>query len=76
MTRPTHESRPRWETHFLSFVLAAAVLTAFLMHLGAVDPWTGGIVMPATLWVAWIALAIARASRRRARQRRRPEGAG
>ncbi|HSB22580.1 MAG TPA: hypothetical protein VLE94_05655 [Burkholderiaceae bacterium] len=55
----------RWKTHFVLFVLTAAALTAFLMHLGAIDPWIGGTVLPATAWIAWIAVGIARASRRR-----------
>lgn len=55
----------RWKTLLIMCTLAAAALTAFLMHLGAVDPWIGGIAMPATVWIAWIAVDLLRASRRR-----------
>ncbi len=68
MTTASNAARARWKAQLVSFMLAAAALTAFLMHLGAVDPWLGGIAGPATVWVAWIAIDFARASRRRARQ--------
>ncbi len=70
MTAASTAARARWKAQLVSFMLAAAALTAFLMHLGAIDPWLGGIAVPATVWVAWIAVDIARASRRRAKQRR------
>ena len=64
LTAPAHTSR------FVFCLLGAAALTAFLMHLGAADPWLGGVAVPATVWVAWIAIDMARASRRRARLKR------
>jgi hypothetical protein len=60
----------RWKAHLALCLLLAAALTAFLMHIGAADPWMGGIAVPATVWVAWMAIDIARASHHRVRQRR------
>ena len=59
-----------WRTQLVACVLFAAALTAFLMHLGAADPWIGGIAVPAMVWFTWVAIDIARASRRRVRDRR------
>jgi hypothetical protein len=70
MITASSPTRAPWKARFLSCMLAAAALTAFLMHLGAADPWIGGIAVPATVWVAWMGVDIARAARRRARQRR------
>jgi hypothetical protein len=55
----------RWKAQLIACALAAAALTAFLMHVGAVDPWLGGIAVPATVWVAWVAVDLLRAARRR-----------
>jgi heme O synthase-like polyprenyltransferase len=63
----------RWRAHLAACALAAAALTAFLMHLGAVDPWLGGIAVPVTVWLAWIAVDMVRASRRRASQDQKSE---
>jgi hypothetical protein len=60
----------RWKAHLVACMLVAAALTAFLMHLGAADPWIGGIAVPALVWFTWIAVDIVRASIRRARERR------
>ena len=70
MITAPNPTRAPWKARMLSCTLAAAALTAFLMHLRAADPWIGGIVVPATVWVAWMTIDIARAARRRARQRR------
>jgi hypothetical protein len=40
-------------------------LTAFLLHIGAVDAWLGGIAVPATVWITWVAVDLLRAARRR-----------
>lgn len=53
-----------WKTHAIVCALAAAALTTFLMHLGAVDPWMGGIAVPAMVWIAWVVVDLIRASRR------------
>jgi heme O synthase-like polyprenyltransferase len=60
----------RWRAHLVACTLAAAALTAFLMHLGAADPWLGGVAVPVTVWLAWFAVDMVRASRRRARESR------
>jgi len=60
----------RWKAPLVACTLAAAALTAFLSHLGAVDPWLGGIAVPAIVWFAWVAVDSALAARRRARERR------
>lgn len=60
----------RWIPRFFGCILAAATITAFLVHLDAADPWFGGIALPATVWFAWIAIDSGVASLRRARQRR------
>ena len=62
-----------WQAHLVACMLFAAALTAFLMHLGAADPWIGGIAVPAMVWFAWVVVDIARASRRRVRDRRAPQ---
>jgi hypothetical protein len=58
------------KTRLIACMLAAAALTAFLMHIGAADPWIGGIAVPATVWVAWIGVDMLRAWGRRAKRRR------
>jgi hypothetical protein len=63
-------AKTAWRAHLIACTLFAAALTAFLMHLGAADPWIGGIAVPAMVWFAWVAVDIARASRRRVRDRR------
>jgi hypothetical protein len=60
----------RWKAPLVACTLAAAVVTAFLAHLGAVDPWRGGIAVSAVVWFAWVAVDLALASRRRAREQR------
>jgi heme O synthase-like polyprenyltransferase len=60
----------RWKIPLAACMLAAAGLTAFLAHLGAVDPWLGGIAVPAIVWFAWVAVDLALAARRRARAQR------
>jgi hypothetical protein len=60
----------RWRAHLVACMLAAAALTAFLMHLGAADPWLGGIAVPVMVWLAWVAVDMVLASRRRARESR------
>jgi hypothetical protein len=60
----------RWKAPLVACTLAAAALTAFLAHLGAVDPWLGGIAVPAIVWFAWVAVDLALAARRRARELR------
>jgi peptidoglycan/LPS O-acetylase OafA/YrhL len=60
----------RWRVPLLACTLAAAGLTAFLAHLGAVDPWLGGIAVPAIVCFAWVAVGSALEARRRAREQR------
>jgi len=60
----------RWKAQLVACLLVAAALTAFLMHLGAADPWIGGLAVPATIWIVWLVVDIAWASRRRARAKR------
>jgi len=62
----------RWKVLLAACALAAAALTAFLVHLGAADPWIGGIAVPAMVGFAWVAVDSALAWRRRARQQRAP----
>jgi heme O synthase-like polyprenyltransferase len=70
MTAVPNATWSGWRAHLVACMLAAAALTAFLMHLGAADPWIGGIAVPAMVWFTWVAVDIVRASRRRARERR------
>jgi hypothetical protein len=60
----------RSKVPLVACALAAAALTAFLAHLGAVDPWLGGIAVPAVVWFAWVGVESALAARRRAREQR------
>jgi hypothetical protein len=67
-----NEPWKRWKVPLVACMLAAAGLTAFLAHLGAVDPWLGGVAVPAIVWFAWVAVDSALAARRRAREQRAP----
>lgn len=70
MTAASRLQSDRWKSRLAACLLGAAALTAFLMHLGAADPWLGGVAVPAMVWIAWMAIDMARASRRRIKQRR------
>jgi hypothetical protein len=59
----TRQRLARWTARLMACTLVAAALTAFLVHLGAADPWRGGTVVPATVWLAWMAFDFALASR-------------
>jgi hypothetical protein len=61
----TRSMASRWKEQLIVCALAAAVLTAFLLHIGAVDPWLGGLAVPATMWIAWVAVDVLRAARPR-----------
>jgi hypothetical protein len=67
LTFSTRERLARWTTRSMGCMLATATLTAFLVHLGAADPWFGGVAIPATVWLAWMAFDFASASRLAAR---------
>jgi len=54
----TRERLARWTARLMGCMLATAALTAFFVHLGAADPWFGGVAMPATVWLAWTQAAI------------------
>lgn len=56
-----------WAVRSLACTVIGAALTAFLVHLGAADPWLGGVTMPVTLWLAWTAFDFGVASRLAAR---------
>ena len=62
----------RWKVLLIACALAAAALTAFLTHLGAAEPWIGGIAVPAMVGFTWVAVDWALAWRRRVRQERTP----
>jgi hypothetical protein len=69
----THQKLARWTARLMACALFATALTAFLAHLGAADPWVGGLAVPATVWLAWMAFDFAMASRLGTRD---PGGAG
>jgi hypothetical protein len=61
----------RWTARLAGCMLAAAALTAFLVHIGAAEPWLGGAAMPATVWLSWMTFDFASASRLAARAQAR-----
>ena len=52
-------------------MLAGMLLTAFLVRIGAADPYVGGFALPATVWMTCIAANFASAAARDARDKRR-----
>ena len=69
LTLRVRERLAHGTARLMGCMLAAAALTAFLVHLGAADPWQGGAVVPATVWLAWTTFDFASALRRAARRK-------